>query len=103
MTSQRDERPNGTAGPTKQDETRSRKKLSLDAESRRRRLEVSIANGGGLEPLENGALILEGNRILNVGAADMVQPPTGAEVIDVKGKTIMPTLISESIPNSSRP
>ena len=96
------------------------KKLSLDAESRRRRLEVSIANGGalkkflhficcvftgihlaggaivltgariidgtGLAPLENGALILEGNRILNVGAADMVQRPPGAEVIEVNGK-----------------
>jgi imidazolonepropionase-like amidohydrolase len=53
-----------------------------------------IIDGNGGAPLENGVLIFEGNQILNVGAADMVQRPPGAEVIEVNGKTIMPALIS---------
>ena len=53
-----------------------------------------IIDGTGRTPLENGTLVFEGSRILNIGPADTVQQPPGAEVIDVNGKTIIPALIS---------
>jgi imidazolonepropionase-like amidohydrolase len=53
-----------------------------------------IIDGTGRIPLENGALVFEGNRILDLGPADTVQRPPGAEVIDLSGKTIVPALIS---------
>jgi imidazolonepropionase-like amidohydrolase len=53
-----------------------------------------IIDGSGQTPLENGALVFEGDRILEVGPAAVVQRPPGAEIIDVSGKTIIPGLIS---------
>ena len=53
-----------------------------------------IIDGTGRTPLENGALVFEGDRIWEVGPADTVQRPPGAEVIDLSGKTIVPALIS---------
>ncbi|HJR57889.1 MAG TPA: amidohydrolase family protein [Vicinamibacterales bacterium] len=43
--------------------------------------------------IENGTIVVEGNRITAVGASSSVQVPSGARRIDVKGKTIMPGLI----------
>ncbi|MCH8963072.1 MAG: PD40 domain-containing protein, partial [Bacteroidetes bacterium] len=45
----------------------------------------------GDEVIENGTLVVEGNRIVAVGAD--VSVPAGATVIDVQGKTIIPGLI----------
>jgi imidazolonepropionase-like amidohydrolase len=53
-----------------------------------------ILDGSGGTPLENGALVFEGDRILSIGPADTILRPAGAEVIEVKGKTIIPALIS---------
>jgi imidazolonepropionase-like amidohydrolase len=53
-----------------------------------------ILDGTGRAPLENGALVFEGDRILDVGPADKVQRPADAKVIDARGKTIIPGLIS---------
>jgi imidazolonepropionase-like amidohydrolase len=53
-----------------------------------------IIDGTGRVPLEKGALVLEGNLILDIGPANTVHRPRGAEVIDVSGKTIIPALIS---------
>jgi Tol biopolymer transport system component/imidazolonepropionase-like amidohydrolase len=43
--------------------------------------------------IENGTIVIEGNRISAVGPSSSVRVPAGAERIDVKGKTIMPGLI----------
>ncbi len=43
--------------------------------------------------IDNGVLIVNNNRITAVGSADQVQPPANAQVIDVKGKTIIPGIV----------
>jgi imidazolonepropionase-like amidohydrolase len=53
-----------------------------------------IIDGTGRKLLENGAIVIEANRIVNIGPADTVGRPTGAVIIDVDGKTIMPALTS---------
>jgi imidazolonepropionase-like amidohydrolase len=53
-----------------------------------------ILDGTGRSPIDNGVLVFEGDRILDVGLADRVQQPAGAKVIDARGKTIIPGLIS---------
>lgn len=45
------------------------------------------------DPIDNGTLIVQSGKIVAVGAADVVKIPAGAQVIDVKGKTIMPGLV----------
>lgn len=47
----------------------------------------------GDEVIEQGTLVVEGNRIVAVGPSDEVDVPTGAHVIDCRGKTIMPGLV----------
>ncbi|WFL78338.1 amidohydrolase family protein [Altererythrobacter arenosus] len=43
--------------------------------------------------IENAVIVIEGDRIAAIGPASEVQPPSGAKVIDVTGKTIMPGLV----------
>jgi imidazolonepropionase-like amidohydrolase len=43
--------------------------------------------------IENGTIVIEGNRIAAIGPSASVQVPAGATRVDVKGKTIMPGLI----------
>ncbi len=45
------------------------------------------------EIIENGTLVVDGNRIVAVGQADEVDVPTGAHVVDASGRTIMPGII----------
>jgi imidazolonepropionase-like amidohydrolase/Tol biopolymer transport system component len=43
--------------------------------------------------IENGTVVVRGNRIAAVGPAEQVQVPSGAHRVDVTGKTIIPGLI----------
>lgn len=43
--------------------------------------------------IENGTIVIEGDRIVAVGPAASVNIPGGAKVIDAAGKTIMPGLV----------
>jgi len=43
--------------------------------------------------IENGVVIVEGNRIIAVGSTDEVEIPAGAQTVDVTGRTIIPGLI----------
>ncbi len=43
--------------------------------------------------IENGTVLIEGNRIAAIGAKDAVQIPDTAQQFDVSGKTIMPGII----------
>ncbi len=47
----------------------------------------------GLEVIENGAVYIENNRIVRVGAASSINAPSDAQVIDVSGKTIIPGFV----------
>jgi imidazolonepropionase-like amidohydrolase len=53
-----------------------------------------LIEGTGKAPIEDAVVIIEGDRISNVGEADTATVPAGAEVIDVTGKTITPGLIN---------
>jgi len=63
--------------------------------------EGSVAFVGGqvitmnedLEVIEEGTVLVEGNRIVAVGPVDEVDIPDGAHVKDVSGQTVMPGLI----------
>ena len=43
--------------------------------------------------IENGVIVMQGGKIIAVGAASSVNVPTGAQVVDVTGMTIYPGLI----------
>ena len=45
------------------------------------------------EVIEDGVVVVEGNRIAAVGARGEVDVPAGAKVVDVSGKTVIPGLI----------
>lgn len=47
----------------------------------------------GDEVIEDGTLVVEGNRIRAVGPRSSVAVPAGAHVVDAKGKTIIPGLV----------
>lgn len=52
-----------------------------------------IIDGKGGAPVENGALVIRAGRIASVLGPD-APVPTGATIIDVSGKTLMPALIA---------
>jgi len=52
-----------------------------------------IITMNGDEVIENGTILIEGNRIEAIGSADEITIPDGAFVEDVEGKTIMPGLV----------
>lgn len=47
----------------------------------------------GSEVIEEGTIVIEGNKIKAIGKASDVKIPSGAEIIEANGKTIMPGLI----------
>ncbi|MEP7244833.1 MAG: amidohydrolase, partial [Gammaproteobacteria bacterium] len=52
-----------------------------------------IITMAGDQVIENGTVVIQGNRIAAIGAAETVAIPAGAKVIDVAGKTVMPGLV----------
>jgi len=57
----------------------------------------TIIDGTGADPIENGAVIIRGNRIQEVGkAADLIFPNT-ADIIDARGQTILPGIINSHV------
>ncbi len=51
------------------------------------------AREGEQEVIESGTVLVEGNRIVAIGADDEVEVPQGAFVLDGTGKTVIPGLI----------
>jgi len=47
----------------------------------------------GDEVIEDGVVVVDGNRITAVGARGQVEVPAGAHVVDARGKTLMPGLV----------
>ena len=54
---------------------------------------IVTMNGDDGGVIDDGVVVVEGNRISAVGATDEVDVPAGAETVDVSGKTIIPGLI----------
>ncbi|WP_374408423.1 amidohydrolase family protein [Pelagerythrobacter sp.] len=54
---------------------------------------ILTMTGDDAGAIENGTVVIEGDRIVAVGPAASVQVPGGATVIDAAGKTIMPGLV----------
>ena len=53
----------------------------------------TVFDGTGSPPIPGGVVVIRGSRIVAVGSPDDVEVPEGAEVIDAKGKTVIPGLI----------
>lgn len=51
------------------------------------------SGGKNDEVIENGTIVVTENKITDIGASDKVQIPTGAKVMDMTGKTIMPGMV----------
>jgi imidazolonepropionase-like amidohydrolase len=49
--------------------------------------------GNGRPSIENGTVVVEGTKIAQAGAAVDVRVPEGAAIVNLAGKTVMPTLI----------
>lgn len=56
-----------------------------------------IIDGTGNTPIENGMLVLQGDKIKAVIASNNFSIPANAEVIDETGKTIMPAIIDTHV------
>jgi len=52
-----------------------------------------LIDGTGHAPLEKAVIVIANDRIANCGPQGQVEIPKGAEIIDVKGKTVIPGLI----------
>ncbi|TFH18943.1 amidohydrolase [Candidatus Bathyarchaeota archaeon] len=53
----------------------------------------TLIDGTGAPPIKDSVVILRGDYIVEVGKRDEIEIPSGAEVYDISGKTIMPGLI----------
>ena len=54
---------------------------------------ANIIDCTGRDPITGGTLVVSGDRIQDVGAADRVSVPRGARMVDVGGRTVMPGLM----------
>lgn len=52
-----------------------------------------LINGHGGKPIHHSVVIVENNRIKAIGTVDSLKVPPGAQVVDTRGKTVMPGLI----------
>ena len=57
--------------------------------------DARIIDGIGKAPLENGAIVFDGDEITAIGPAERIQIPQGAQVVNAQGKTINPGAIRE--------
>ena len=57
----------------------------------------TLIDGTGENPLRNAVVVIEGNRIKEVGTRESVSYPTGARVINGEGQTILPGLIDAHV------
>ena len=53
----------------------------------------TLIDGTGKPPLENSAIVIEGERFKTVGKAGEISIPPGSEIIDATGKTVLPGFI----------
>lgn len=54
---------------------------------------VRIIDGTGAAPIDNGRIVIDGDRIARVGPRAKTTAPANAETIDLAGRTVIPGLI----------
>ena len=52
-----------------------------------------VIDGTGAPPIERGRIVIQNDRIAQVGPVDKVAAPPDAEIVDLAGRTILPGLI----------
>lgn len=57
----------------------------------------TLIDGTGKAPLEDAYLLVEGQRIIEIGKTVDFQAPEGVEVVNLTGKTVMPGLINSHV------
>ena len=58
---------------------------------------ATIIDGNGGPPIENGTIVVSGNRITAVGPRSQVNVPQGANIIDGSGKYVTPGFIDSNV------
>src|SRR5262245_10195326 len=53
-----------------------------------------VLDGTGAAPVDNATIVIRDGRIVAIGPSASITVPSGAEVVDYSGKTIIPGLIS---------
>ena len=61
-----------------------------------------LIDGTGAPPLPDAAVVVRGDRIIEVGRAGDVEVPPSATVIDVRGATILPGVFNAHVHSSYR-
>jgi imidazolonepropionase-like amidohydrolase len=55
--------------------------------------DARVIDGTGARPIEHGRLVIEGDRLAQVGPRASLPTPADAEILDLSGRTIVPGLI----------
>ena len=53
----------------------------------------TLIDGTGRPPIDNSVIVIEGDRFKAVGRSGEVAIPAGAQVVDVRGRTVLPGFI----------
>jgi imidazolonepropionase-like amidohydrolase len=53
-----------------------------------------VIDGTGKAPLRDSSVIISGERIQEIGPSARIKAPSGAQVVDLTGKTVMPGIIN---------
>ncbi len=53
---------------------------------------ATVIDGTGRNPIRNAVIVIEGNRIRQIGAKDKIKLPKNAQMIDATGKFVIPGL-----------
>ena len=61
----------------------------------------TVIDGTGAAPIADGAVVIEGDRIVAVGRAADFAIPSGVETVDAKGGTILPGIIDAHVHGAS--
>ena len=54
---------------------------------------ATLIDGTGGDPIPDATVVVDGERIVDVGASDAVSAPEGASIVDLSGMTLLPGLI----------
>jgi imidazolonepropionase-like amidohydrolase len=57
----------------------------------------TLIDGTGSDPIQDAVLIIQGDRILEIGSREEVKIPGGTNVIDLEGATILPGFINAHV------
>jgi imidazolonepropionase-like amidohydrolase len=62
-----------------------------------------LIDGTGAEPVEDAAIVIRGNRIAYAGPSAEIEFPSGSEMLDVAGLTVLPGFINAHVHRGTDP